>query len=217
MSVYYVVAILIIIGLLNVSFSGFITSASAFILGLSWLIGSTSQEVLAAVVFLLAKHPYDVGDLIAIDGFEGGYVVREISLLSTVFKRTDGQITQIPHTVLNTKAIHNYRRSGPTSESFTWSVDFGTSFEQIESLRDAMLDFLEYEKRDFLPECDISVNSFEDQSKITLSTSIPYKSNWSNAAQKSQRRNKWICALKIAMAELQIYGRECEGLGFRAT
>lgn len=55
MSVYYVVAILLFIGLLSASFSGWITSASAFILGLSWLIGSTSQEVLAAIVFLLAK------------------------------------------------------------------------------------------------------------------------------------------------------------------
>ena len=57
MSLYYIVAILLFIGLLSVSFSGFLTSASAFILGLSWLIGSTSQEFLASIVFLLAKHP----------------------------------------------------------------------------------------------------------------------------------------------------------------
>lgn len=56
MSLYYIVAILLIIGLLSVSFSGFLTSASAFVLGLSWLIGSTSQEVLASIVFLLAKQ-----------------------------------------------------------------------------------------------------------------------------------------------------------------
>lgn len=207
MSVYYIVAILLFIGLLSISFSGWLTSASAFVLGLSWLIGSTSQEVLAAIVFLLAKHPYDVGDLVMIDGYEGGHVVKEIMLLSTVFKKTDGNIVQIPHTVLNAKAIQNYRRSGPTSETISWDVDFGTTFEQIESLRERMLEFLEHEKRDYNPSCDITVDSFNDQTKLTLKTSIPYKSNWANAALKAQRRNKWICALKIALAQLSIFGR----------
>lgn len=33
-----------------------------------------------------------------------------------------------------------------------------------------------------------------------------YKSNWQNGALKAQRRNKWCCALKLAMASLQIFG-----------
>jgi hypothetical protein len=117
---------------------------------------------------------------------DGAYVVKEISLLSTVFKKTDGNITQMPHTILNTKAIQNYRRSGPTSETVTWDVDFSTSFEAIESLRQHMLDFVETERRDFRPECDITVDTFADQSKITLKSSIPYKTNWANSALKSQ-------------------------------
>lgn len=127
-------------------------------------------------------------------------------LLSTVFKKTDGNVTQIPHTVVNTKAIQNFRRGGAASEVFTWEVDFGTSFEQIEALRQAMLEFLETERRDYLPKCDISVADFAAQGSLKLSTLIPYKSNWSNSALKAQRRNKWICALKIAMGQLQIWG-----------
>lgn len=123
---------------------------------------------------------------IAIDGMDGGYVVKEIALLSTVFKKTDGNVTQIPHTVLNTKAIQNYRRSGPTSESVTWDVDFSTDFEAIEALRQRMLEFVEHERRDYLPNCDITVDSFSDQSKLTLKSSIPYKTNWSNSALKAQ-------------------------------
>lgn len=134
--------------------------------------------------------PYDVGDLLTVDGYEGNFVVKEIMLLSTIFKKTDGNIVQIPHTVLNTKAIFNYRRSGATSESITWDVDFGTTFEKIEDLRNMMVEFLEHEKRDFLPTCDISVVNFNDQSKLTLSASIPYKSNWSNSALKSQVRRE---------------------------
>jgi small-conductance mechanosensitive channel len=121
-----------------------------------------------------------------VDGYEGSYVVKEISLLSTIFKKTDGQIVQMPHTILNMKSITNYRRAGATSETITWDVDFGTTFEKIEELRNLMVEFVEHERRDFLPTCDISVVSFADQSKLTLSACIPYKSNWSNAALKSQ-------------------------------
>lgn len=63
MSLWYILSILIIIGIVSISFSAFVTSGATFVLGLSWLIGTTAQEVLAAVIFLLAKHPYDVGDL----------------------------------------------------------------------------------------------------------------------------------------------------------
>ena len=69
-----------------------------------------------------------------------------------------------------------------------------------------MLEFLESEKRDFIPSIDISIKDFEGQGKLTLSALINYKTSWQNGALKSQRRNKWICALKVAMAELQIFG-----------
>lgn len=69
-----------------------------------------------------------------------------------------------------------------------------------------MLDFLESEKRDFIPSIDITIQDFAGQGKLTLSALINYKTSWQNGALKAQRRNKWICALKIAMAELQIFG-----------
>lgn len=69
-----------------------------------------------------------------------------------------------------------------------------------------MLEFLQSERRDFQPKIDITVQDIPGQAKMSLSAAINFKSNWQNGALKSQRRNKWICALKVAMAELQIYG-----------
>ncbi|KAK4703902.1 hypothetical protein P7C70_g2313, partial [Phenoliferia sp. Uapishka_3] len=225
MSVWYVVAIIIIIGLLDASFQTMITgwayspfnnlfyrakltpvllSAGTVILGLSWLIGTTAQEILASVIFLFVKHVYDVGDRVDIDGV--GYVVKEMQLLSTIFRRTDGVIVQAPHSVLNTKFVNNIRRSGAISEKFTWDVDFSTPLEKIEALRARMLEFLEVERRDFLPQIDIAVQDFDGQGKLELSAEIKYKSNWQNGALKAQRRNKWVCALRLAMSELEIFG-----------
>ncbi|KAH8929994.1 hypothetical protein BT69DRAFT_1402661 [Atractiella rhizophila] len=203
-SVYSVVAIIIVLGVMNIGFNNLLVSAGTLILGLSWLIGSTAQEILSSIIFLFIKHPYDVSDRVDLDGV--AYVVKEMSLLSTVFRQTDGKLVQIPHSVLNTKAVSNIRRSGPISETFVWNVEFGTSFEQIEKLREKMLEFLVAEKRDFLPVMDISIQNFEDQGKMTLGSDIKYKSNWQNGALKAQRRNKWICALKLTMASLKIYG-----------
>ncbi|GAA5954951.1 hypothetical protein JCM21900_005944 [Sporobolomyces salmonicolor] len=204
MSLWYVISILIIAGLLDASFNTLVASAGTFILGLSWLIGTTAQEVLASSIFLFIKHAYDVGDKVDVDGVQ--YIVLEMHLLSTIFKKIDGTVCQAPHTLLNTKFVQNYRRSGPIWETFTWDVDFGTPFEKIEALRSRMLEFLETEKRDFLPSIDITIQDFDGQGKLTLSAAINYKTSWQNGALKAQRRNKWVCALKVAMGELQIFG-----------
>lgn len=204
MTLWWVISALIIAGLLDASFNALVASAGTFVLGLSWLIGTTAQEVIASSIFLFIKHAYDVGDKVEIDGLQ--YVVLEMHLLSTIFKKIDGTVTQAPHSLLNTKFVMNFRRSGPIWEAFVFDVDFSTSFEKIEALRTRMLEFLEAEKRDFIPSIDISIKDFEGQGKLTLSALINYKTSWQNGALKTQRRNKWICALKVAMAELQIYG-----------
>ena len=49
------------------------------------------------------------------------------------------------------------RRSEQMSESFPFEVDYNTSFEQLEALRERMLVFLKTERRDFLPSFDVVV------------------------------------------------------------
>ncbi|KAA1127103.1 hypothetical protein PGTUg99_022009 [Puccinia graminis f. sp. tritici] len=115
-------------------------------------------------------------------------------------------ISQIPHSVLNSKRVVNIRRSGPISETFTWDVNFSTSFEKIEQMRAKMLEFLKAERRDYTPAFDVNIQDFEGQAQLTLQADIKYKSNWQNGALKGQRRNKWVCALKQVMAEVEIYG-----------
>jgi len=204
MFIWYTVSLLVIVALLDISFQTLLASAGTLVLGLSWLIGGTAQEILASIIFLFVKHPYDVSDRVDVD--DVSYVVKEMHLLYTVFRQTNGKITQIPHSVLNAKKVVNIRRSGPISETFSWDVSFGTSFEKIEQLRGKMLEFLKSERRDYSTSFDVNIQDFEGQAKLTLTADIKYKSNWQNGALKSQRRNKWVCALKQIMAELEIYG-----------
>ncbi|WVW82398.1 hypothetical protein I302_104405 [Kwoniella bestiolae CBS 10118] len=204
MVIVLAIVILILAAMVTTKLTTLVTSAGTFILGLSWLIGATMQEILAACIFLFVKHPFDVGDRVTIDN--EGYTVAKMQLMSSSFKRLDGKYVWIGHNVLSTKIIENIRRSGPISESFTFEVAFDTSFEALQVLRARMLKFVKDNSRDFLPVFDVIVDDIPAQGKMVLKADIKYKSNWQQGALKVQRRNKWICALKMALADLKIWG-----------
>jgi hypothetical protein len=204
MSLYVIVAMLIIAVALEAQLVSLVTGAGTLILGLSWLIGGSLQEVLTSIIFLFIKHPFDVGDRITLE--KDSYIVKEIRLLSSVLLNSNGTLVQAPNTVLNTMFIQNIRRSPQMSETFTFDVDFATTFEQLEILRDKMLNFLVAERRDYQPAFDVVVVDFPDQEKMTLTADIKYKSNWQQDGMRAKRRNKWICALKSALADVKVFG-----------
>ncbi|KAJ7497312.1 Mechanosensitive ion channel-domain-containing protein [Mycena latifolia] len=206
MSLYVVIAILIIAVALEAQVATLVTSAGTLVLGLSWLIGGTLSEVLTSIIFLFIKHPFDVGDRVCID--KSNYTVKEIRLLSTIFINSEGVYVQAPKCsfLIDQQLIQNIRRSPQMSESFTFDVHYLTSFEDVERLRQRMLTFVTTERRDYQPVFDIVVLDFPDQEKMTLQADIKYKSNGQQGALKAKRRNKWLCALKAALADLGIYG-----------
>ncbi|KAG8685940.1 hypothetical protein FRC11_009802 [Ceratobasidium sp. 423] len=223
MSLYFIIAALVIAVTLEAKLTTLLTGAGSLVLGLSWLIGASASEVLTSIIFLFIKHPYDVGDRVDIG--KDSYIVKEMRLLSTVFiDTTRGCLVQAPNAGLSTqvgaislyiwcgylphtpKFISNIRRSGAMSEAFTFDVAYDTEFEQIEALRSRMLAFVQSHRRDYQPTFDIVVSDIPDQEKMILKADILYKSNWQQGALKTKRRNKWVCALKAAMAELKIYG-----------
>lgn len=99
------------------------------------------------------------------DGFGGhkiqvngkSYIVRELHLLSTILQSLDGTLVQLTNKNANNLWIRNVRRSGPIAETYTFAVEWETSMEKINALRERMLEFLKTEKRDFIPEFDINV------------------------------------------------------------
>ncbi|WWD17790.1 hypothetical protein CI109_102232 [Kwoniella shandongensis] len=204
MVIVVAIVVLILAAMVTTKLTTLVTSAGTFILGLSWLIGSTMQEILGACIFLFVKHPFDVGDRVDIDSIS--YTVAKMQLMSTSFKRTDGKYVWIGHNVLTTKVIENIRRSGPIAETFSFEVDFETTFESLQALRARMLKFCKDNSRDFLPVFDVVVDDIPAQGKMVLKADIKYKSNWQQGALKVQRRNKWICALKMTLADLKIWG-----------
>jgi small-conductance mechanosensitive channel len=206
------VTILVLITLISTSAAGVLTSAGSSVLALSWLFSATAQEFLQSIIFVFVKHPFDVGDRVSVYGNTGvsmkgdDYFVKEISLLYTEFKKMEGHIVQAPNSYLNTLFILNMRRSGGLAEAVPLTVKFGTTLEQIEELRNRLLEFVKAEKREYQGNILTEVREVVEAHSVNLNVVFFYKSNWQNEGLRLQRRNKFICALMVTMQELGIEG-----------
>ena len=207
-----VITLLVFLSLISTSTAGVLTSAGSTLLALSWLFAATAQEFLQSVIFVFVKHPFDVGDRVSIYGNTGAtlqgddYFVKEISLLYTEFKKMEGHIVQAPNSYLNTLFILNMRSSGGLAEALPIVIRFGTTLEQIDALRQSLLDFVKAEKREYQGNILTELREVKEAYSLTLNIVFFYKSNWQNELLRLQRRNKFICALMVAMQDIGVEG-----------
>ncbi|KIW56471.1 hypothetical protein PV05_05130 [Exophiala xenobiotica] len=210
--IVFIITILVFLSLISTAAAGVLTSAGSLVLGLSWLFSTTAQEFLQSCIFVFVKHPFDVGDRVSVYGNTGSmgkgddYYVKEISLLYTEFKKMEGHIVQAPNSYLNTLFILNQRRSGGLAEAVPIVIKFGTTIEQIEGLRAALLDFVIAEKREYQGKILTELRDVQEVYSLVLNVVFFYKSNWQNELIRLQRRNKFICALMVEMQNLGIEG-----------
>ena len=207
-----VIVILVFLSLISASTAGVLTSAGSTLLALSWLFSATAQEFLQSVIFVFVKHPFDVGDRVSIYGNTGAtgkgddYFVKEIALLYTEFKKLEGHVVQAPNSYLNTLFILNMRRSGGLAEAIPMIFKYGTTLDQIDQLRQRLLEFVKVEKREYQGNILTEIREIEEAHSITVNVVFFYKSNWQNELLRLQRRNKFICAMMVTMQEIGIEG-----------
>ncbi|OAL39506.1 hypothetical protein AYO20_01376 [Fonsecaea nubica] len=206
-TVVFVAVIFIFVAWLNRNFTTTLATAGTALLSMSFVFATTAQEVLGSCIFLFVKHPFDVGDRVDITDTQ--YVVERMSLLYTVFRRVkDHKRTQVPNIVLNSLWIDNVSRSKAMREQIQLYVSFDTKFEDIDLLKKEMTNFVRDKDnaRDFQPDVDIEVTGVAEMNKMELRIEIRHKSNWANEAVRAARRNKFMCALVLAVRKVPLYG-----------
>ncbi|KAJ4355302.1 hypothetical protein N0V95_003057 [Ascochyta clinopodiicola] len=210
--IVFIITIIVFISLISTSASGVLTSAGSTLLALSWLFSATAQEFLQSCIFVFIKHPYDVGDRVQIYGNSGDlgrgddYFVKEIALFYTEFKKMQGHVVQAPNSYLNTLFILNHRRSGALAEAVPIIIKFGTTLEQIDRLRQMLLEFVTSEKREYQTNILTELRAVQEVHWLEMNVVFFYKSNWQNELLRLQRRNKFICALTMSIQECGIEG-----------
>lgn len=223
MFVVFIITLLVFVSLISTSAAGVLTSAGSTVLALSWLFSATAQEFLQSCIFVFVKHPFDVGDRVTVYGNTGtslqgdDYFVKEISLLYTEFKKMEGHIVQAPNNYLNTLFILNQRRSGGVAEAITLTIKFGTTLDQIEGLRNKLLDFVRSEKREYQSNILTELRHIRDVHSMDLNVVFFYKSNWQNEGLRLARRNKFLCAMMVSFQELGIEGPQMRYPGQRQS
>lgn len=200
-----IIIVIVFIGMLAPSVTAVLATLGTTILGLSFIFSTTCQEICASCVFLFVKHPIDVGDRVNI--LTVPYLVREMSLLSTVFTRiSDNSVVQAPNSVLNTLWIDNFSRSGP--QAFNIDLSLGlpeTSFEQLQEFNNMLDDFCLNNPRDYLPEPFFYITSYPELDCITVTVIVTFRSNFADGMLYSKRRNKLLRFLGRCINEINIH------------
>ncbi|KAK9238576.1 Mechanosensitive ion channel-domain-containing protein [Lipomyces kononenkoae] len=196
-------AIFILIAFLNKNFGTMLATAGTILLSLSFVFATTAAEVLSSCIFLFVKHPYDVGDRVDINNYK--YVVDHISLLYTVFRRVDNnKNVQVPNSVLNTLWVENVSRSLAMHDGIAIQVNFETTADDIEVLRQYLENFVQSNSRDFYPQVNITVSDIPALDRMELQFSVRHKSNMANESLRIQRHNKFMCELIAACKKVPI-------------
>ncbi|KAE8374556.1 Mechanosensitive ion channel-domain-containing protein [Aspergillus bertholletiae] len=205
MTIAFGISVLVFVSFVTTGFGTVIAAGATSLLSLSFVFATTAQEVLGSCIFLFVKHPFDVGDRVEIDSKP--YTVERISLLFSVFTSVnDRRTTQVPNVVLNTLWIDNFTRSNAMHETLTIPIKFGTSFSDIELLRQEMEIFVRDKEnsRDFQPDVNIDVAGVGDMDKLELAVTVCHKSNWAIESVRAARRSKFMCALVAAIRKIPI-------------
>jgi small-conductance mechanosensitive channel len=203
MVVVFVAIVFVFVAFLNANFTTTLATTGTALLSLSFVFSVTAQEILGSCIFLFVKHPFDIGDRIDIGADQ--YVVEHMSLLFTVFRRISGpktgQLNQYPNIVLNTLALENVSRSKAMTEQITLDVQWNTTFEDIQILKNELKKFVtdKDNSRDFQPDLEVEVLGTTDLNKLQLRVEIKHKSNWANENLRATRRSKFMCALVAAL------------------
>ena len=145
---------------------------------------------------------------ILVDGEKLGMLVERISLLYTVFARTDKmQVVQTPNIQLNNLWIENVTRSGPTPEIMYINISYEhTNFQDIELLRLEMEKFVRHpdNSREYQPDVTIDVADISDLKTIQLMFVIMYKANANDVMARLDRKSRFLSALAEACRKLRI-------------
>ncbi len=108
---------------------------SAFLAGVGvvgFTLGFALQDVsknLVAGILLLLMQPFDIGDIIEVQGFTGA--VEDVNLRATELRTLDGRLVLIPNADVFTSAIVNFTRTPRRRVSVDVGVAYDSDLKQV--------------------------------------------------------------------------------------
>ncbi|KAK9786905.1 hypothetical protein WJX73_008469, partial [Symbiochloris irregularis] len=133
-TVLHVLAFFVYLIIFQVDINKVYVTLSSIILAFAFVFGNNIRNLYESVIFLFVVHPYDVGDVLLIDGV--WHQVEEIALTVTMVTRWDGVKLWFPNVKLASGEVANVSRSNNRWEGFKVQVDISTPkevFDQVDA------------------------------------------------------------------------------------
>jgi small-conductance mechanosensitive channel len=143
---------------------------------LALAIGGTVTKFLGCYIFLLVKHPYDVGDRVDIDKTE--LIVEHLLLMYSVFRRVENNYTvQISHIAANGHWIEIVSRSKAMKDRITLTVSEATTSADLKALRVELEEFVRApdNSRDYQHSLNVKVVAVGNLNHLELIIQIEHK------------------------------------------
>ncbi|XP_076948556.1 mechanosensitive ion channel protein 6-like [Bidens hawaiensis] len=190
---------LIICGVPVTHFLIFVTTQLA--LG-AYVIGNTGKGVFESIVFLFIMHPYDVGDRCEVDGKQ--LTVDEMTMLTTVFMRSDNQKVIYPNSVLATKSIGNFSRSPAMDDEIEFSINISTPRDKIEEIKKQIKKYISNKSDYWFDDPTIVVKGVDDMNTLKMVVWPTHVVNHHYMSQRWERRSELILEMIKVFKDLEI-------------
>ncbi|KXS10469.1 hypothetical protein M427DRAFT_476970 [Gonapodya prolifera JEL478] len=183
--------------------SVFVTLTSLLVLS-TYVVGGTLTKAFSCIVFLFVTHPYDVGDIIQIQGVEGSFIVEEMDILTTTFRQLDGMLLMVSNVVISDYFISNIRRSSPMTQFIHLEVPINTDVDLILELKRRMTEWVTQEKSDFVS-FDLYITEMASEKySMHVTISVKHRDNWQDVQKRNQRQTKVLTQLKHTLEDMGI-------------
>ena len=149
------------------------TAIASTTLTLSFLFESFVSGTVASIFFLLLTHPFDVGDVIVVEGV--WYAVVDINLMESVLCGPTNQLTYVSNSWLSECAVSNHRRSINISETITLPVDTHASPSQVLHLEKLIQQYTVEHGREFIGGADAHITGVKIISADIMNVEVEFK------------------------------------------
>jgi len=143
LSIVLFFSFMVALAIFDVDFYKMWTALTSFLISMAVFLGPSVVTAAQNLIFLLAVHPFDVGDQIEIGPHQDRYQILRINLLSTVMQRWDGAVCRVENTKIATSALHNYSTSGKRGVARRFDVNLeSVTSDFFEKLRENVEEFV---------------------------------------------------------------------------
>lgn len=101
----------------------------------------------------------------------------------------NNKVTQVPNSVLNTKWVENISRSKYMQELVKIGINYDTTLEDIQKLREELLEFVRENSRDFQQELEIEVIGINELDKLEIKVEIKHKVSSDGSISSENKRS----------------------------